>query len=53
MKCASPKTKNQKAKGYRHLFGGGRVLGDGLGTLRHGVLGKLTRQDESYTAETC
>ena len=25
----------------------GRVLGDGLGALRHGVLGKLTREDES------
>lgn len=29
------------------LFGGRRVLGDGLGTLGHGVLGKLTRQDQS------
>lgn len=35
--------------GYRHLFGGGRVLGDGLGTLGHGVLGKLTGEDESHT----
>lgn len=30
-----------------HLFGGGRVLGDGLGTLRHGVLGQLTGEDEA------
>jgi hypothetical protein len=29
------------------LFGGGRVLGDGLGTLRHGVLGQLTGEDEA------
>ena len=28
------------------LFGGGRVLGDSLGTLRDGVLGKLTGQDQ-------
>ena len=25
----------------------GRVLGNGLGALRHGVLGELTREDES------
>ena len=35
--------------GYRRLFGGGRVLGDSLGTLRDGVLGKFTREDESHT----
>lgn len=29
-----------------NLFGGGRVLGNGLGTLGDGVLGKLTRKDE-------
>jgi hypothetical protein len=29
------------------LFGGRRVLGDGLGALRDGVLGKLARQDQS------
>ena len=32
----------------RHLLGGGRVLGDGLGALRDGVLGQLTGEDESY-----
>lgn len=31
------------------LFRGGRVLGDGLCALRHGVLGQLTRQDETDT----
>jgi hypothetical protein len=30
-----------------HLFRRGRVLGDGLGTLGDGVLGKLTREDEA------
>ena len=29
------------------LLGGRGVLGDGLGALRHGVLGKLTRQDQT------
>ena len=29
------------------LFGGARVLGDGLGAFRHGVLGELTWQDEA------
>eukprot|EP00249_Psilotum_nudum_P037013 c9296_g1_i1 orf=1-282(-) len=29
------------------LLGLRRVLGHGLGTFRHGVLGKFTRQDES------
>lgn len=32
---------------FRRLLGGGRVLGDSLGALRHGVLGKLTREDEA------
>ena len=32
------------------LFGGRRVLGDGLGALRDGVLGKLTRQDQADSA---
>jgi hypothetical protein len=31
----------------RYLFRGRRVLGDGLGALRDGVLGQLTRQDET------
>lgn len=29
------------------LLGGGGVLGDGLGALRHGVLGELTGKDEA------
>jgi len=29
------------------LFRGRRVLGDGLGALRDGVLGKLAREDEA------
>lgn len=29
------------------LFGGRRVLGDSLGTLRDGVLGKLTGEDKA------
>lgn len=33
------------------LFGGGRVLGDSLGALRDGVLGKLTRQDQSNATD--
>ena len=32
-----------KQEGVNFLFGGG-VLGDSLGTLRHGVLGELTGQ---------
>ena len=31
------------------LLGGAGVLGDGFCAFRHGVLGKLTRQDESDT----
>ena len=34
------------------LFGGGRVLGDGLGALRHGVLGEFTWQDEADTEKS-
>ena len=34
----------------KRLFGGRRVLGDSLGALRHGVLGKLARQDQSDAA---
>ena len=30
------------------LFRGGRVLGDGLRALRHGVLGQLTGQDKAH-----
>ena len=30
-----------------HLSGGGGELGDGLGSLRNGVLGKLTREHEA------
>ena len=31
----------------RRLSGGGLELGDGLGALRHGVLGKLTGKEEA------
>lgn len=34
-------------KPINRLFGGGRVLGNGLGALRHGVLGQLTGEDEA------
>jgi len=30
----------------QRLLGGGGVLGDGLGALRHGVLGELAGQDQ-------
>ena len=30
------------------LLGGGRVLGDGLGALRHCVLGELTGEDQAH-----
>lgn len=29
------------------LFGGGRVLGDSLGTFRDGVLGQFTGEDQA------
>jgi hypothetical protein len=52
MKMCQPKTnKTRKQMGYRRLFGGGRVLGDSLGTLRDGVLGKFTGQDKSHTVK--
>lgn len=42
------KSKCPKQKALsNHLFRRGRVLGDGLGTLRDGVLGKLTGEDEA------
>lgn len=46
---AQPKQKKETPVDHR-LFRGGRVLGDGLGALRHGVLGQLTGQDEANTA---
>ena len=41
------KSAKRKKKVETRLFGGGRVLGDSLGTLRDGVLGKLTGEDEA------
>jgi hypothetical protein len=39
---------NEKSKTpVNHLFRARRVLGDGLGAFRHGVLGELTGQDET------
>ena len=38
--CSSDRTEIQNC-----LLGAG-VLGDGLGALRHGVLGQLTREEE-------
>jgi hypothetical protein len=40
--------KNEKSKTrIDRLFRAGRVLGDGLGAFRHGVLGQLAREDEA------
>lgn len=36
-----------KEKPRARLFGGRRVLGNSLGTLRNGVLGKLTGEDQT------
>lgn len=44
-----PKEIKEKTPNQDRLFRGRRVLGDGLGTLRHGVLGQLTRQDQTDT----
>jgi hypothetical protein len=41
------KSHNPVPPSTKHLFRGRRVLGDGLGTLRHGVLSKLTGQDQA------
>lgn len=45
----SPKEIEKKTPNQDRLFGGGRVLGDSLGTLRNGVLGQLTGQDQTNT----
>ena len=42
-----PKTRKDAWKESRKLFSRRRVLGDGLSALRHGVLGKLTREDQA------
>lgn len=45
-----PIERKRKTRPCPHrLFRGGRVLGDGLRALRHGVLGQLTGQDETDT----
>jgi hypothetical protein len=46
--CSENRNRNSTTSVYR-LFGAGRVLGDGLGAFRDGVLGKLTWQDEADT----
>lgn len=40
--------KKPKTSGSRRLFGGGGVLGDGLGALGDGVLGQLAGEDEPH-----
>lgn len=42
-----PKREITKPQSTEHLFRGRRVLGDRLGALRHGVLSKLTGQDQA------
>lgn len=43
-----PKQKKERPEDNR-LFGGRRVLGNSLGTLRHGVLSQLTGEDQTNT----
>ena len=38
----------QTPRGTSARLVGGGVLGDGLGALRHGVLGQLTGEDEAH-----
>jgi hypothetical protein len=45
--ASSKDQKQDKPKARLRLFRGRRVLGDSLGALRHGVLGKLTGQDQA------
>ena len=51
-KCqANPMPEREKRKANTtsaHLFRARGVLGDGLGTFGHGVLGELTREDEAH-----
>lgn len=48
------KKETQRKHDTAPLFRGGRrVLGDGLGTLRNGVLGEFTGEDEADTAIAC
>jgi len=42
------KKRKTKKKVETRLFGGGRVLGDSLSTLRDGVLGQLTGKDQPH-----
>lgn len=42
------KSAKRKKKVETRLFGGGRVLGDSLGTLRDGVLGQLTGENQPH-----
>jgi hypothetical protein len=44
---AKPQEIENRNKPRNRLFGGRGVLGDGLGTLRDGVLGQLTGEDEA------
>lgn len=43
-------TKNRNPVLSNHLFRGRDVLGDGLGTLRDGVLGQFTGQDQANSS---
>jgi hypothetical protein len=45
-KILCPREK-KKANTSNHLFRARRVLGDGLGTFRDGVLGKFAGEDEA------
>lgn len=46
---SAQRQKKEKTRPEHRLFRGRGVLGDGLGALRHGVLGQLTRQDQANT----
>jgi hypothetical protein len=49
---ADEKEKTHEERPHRTpLLGGGRVLGNGLGALRDGMLGEFTGQDQSDTGE--
>jgi hypothetical protein len=44
---AKPTMNQQPSMTQANLLGLRRVLGDGLGALRHGVFGKFARQNEA------
>lgn len=46
--CPIEKKEREKTRSSNHLFRARRVLGDGLGAFRHGVLGKLAGKDEAH-----